>query len=221
MEPAPVRRGVSVTAGRGALAVVLGQFPGAAVLAHDYGPGGPADRLMAAGRHVALRDGVLLLDKAPVTAEALEAAAADLPGRGTGRALDTSRLTLRGPCPECGQDTACGWVEHDGHGWREIRDDPTPCTACRCAAMAGMPPGQDATPAPAAATPAAGRRPADGSGHPGRQRPSESATAPRLAPLPASLPPDVDPAAVVVFGRRVFAGGRQVATLAPPGERSA
>jgi hypothetical protein len=132
-----------------ALAVVLGAFPGAVVMPHDYGrPDDPINRLMAARRRVALRDGVWHLDGAPVSAEAL-AAAAGLPAPPPGAAPPS----------------------------------PTPSKRNR------------------AAEPAAERQPAT-----------------RGGPLPASLPPGIDPAAVVVLGRRVFADGRQVATLTPPTE---
>lgn len=61
---------------------------------------------------------------------------------GASRALDTSDLTLRGPCPSCGQPTPCGWRERDGQSgrWRDVRSDPTPCADCRTAhAAAGEP----------------------------------------------------------------------------------
>lgn len=54
------------------------------------------------------------------------------------RGLDLSDMTLRGPCPSCGQPTPCGWRERDrlSGRWRDVRSDPTPCTDCRTARAA-------------------------------------------------------------------------------------
>jgi hypothetical protein len=214
-----------------AVAVALGAFPAAAVLPHAYGlPGDPADRLMAAGRRVALRDdGTLCLDGDPVTPDDLAAAAAGLPALPRGRALDQGKMTLRGPCPGCGQDTACGWVERTPQGWRDVRSGPTPCTGCRASAITGA-----ASPdAPCTLAGAAQDAARDLAGTPASPRPAAAVLgAPGLSP--ASVPVEVrdgalyvngaavaegiDPAAVVVLGRRVCAGGRQVATLTPPSE---